>query len=89
MSNKVIKDINIPLNIMNFDDLKNQKHILKDIVTSNTDIELFSRQQYTESYLEKNKAINQNYTEFIKEISLFYFAKHEKSFIKELVSVDK
>ena len=72
-SNKVIKNINIPFGILNFDDLKNQKHILKDIVESNTDIELASRKQITESYLEKNKFVNQRYTNYIKNRFILFY----------------
>lgn len=88
-SNKVFQNIVIPQNIYNFDDLKKIKLNSKDIIESNTNLELLSRKNKIESYLENNKTINQKYLYYINKISLFYFAKHEKQYIKELKYVKK
>ena len=84
-----IRNTNTKSFFNSFRELQEYKTKLQGDLENNTMIELLSRHQETENYLETHKKVIQKYTGLIADIQLFHSTKHEKTFIKEVKYIKK
>jgi hypothetical protein len=66
-----------------FNELKEYKDQLNSVIEDNIDIDLTTRENETNKYLNNLKDVLKKYDELLEEYNSFFTAKHEKEFIRE------